>query len=370
MNDKKPDTKFVGKVHKILLDDSVRTGIRTSAIAQDNKRMRIRVLPLQVLFPYSCDVVADKSGCVVTDSQCHIADIPCDIVDAMRDNLAIRERGEVVVKRLERSVGQRLSFTLEVPKHLLLLGINADDEKSYTRSLLANGGDLLELLVPVFHILHGEVLIEGAFPKAKRIKDLSDKVAGDVISYCGKFIHNLRDTQGYPYHVLILRQASRMRFYDLHDSLRPLGMLGKYTLPSGARPADTAVSRTFSGEEFLPSVLKSMCTCSHNFTNFAVAEPLSLEVGGLCGQEPSSVSFVQRGHIRQIAWRKDFWRSFRYHFKSIAITLKFTKISPVFLYYIIDSQWFNLNYCRCFGGCYQGGFSTILNSVSWPQMAA
>ena len=53
MNDKKPDTKFVGKVHKILLDDSVRTGIRSSAIAQDNKRMRIRVLPLQVLFPWT-----------------------------------------------------------------------------------------------------------------------------------------------------------------------------------------------------------------------------------------------------------------------------------------------------------------------------
>ena len=67
---------------------------------------------------------------------------------------------------------------------------------------------------------------------------------------------------------------------------------------------------------------------------------------------------------------KDFWRSFRYHFKSIAITLKFTKISPVFLYYIIDNQWFNLNYCHFFGGCYQGGFTTVLNSVSWPQMAA
>ena len=118
------------------------------------------------------------------------------------------------------------------------------------------------------------------------------------------------------------------------------------------------------------SILKSMCTCSHNFTNFAVAEPLSLEVGGLCGQEPSSVSFVQRGHIRQIAWRKDFWRSFRYHFKSIAITLKFTKISSVFLYYIIDNQWLNSNYCHCFGGCYQGGFSTVLNIISWPQMAA
>ena len=87
--------------------------------------MRIRVLPLQVLFPYSCDVVADKSGCVLTDSQCHMADIPCDIVDAVRDNLTIRERGEVVVKGLERSVGQ-----LNLRKFL---------QFSYTISLIING---------------------------------------------------------------------------------------------------------------------------------------------------------------------------------------------------------------------------------------
>ena len=77
-------------------------------------------------------------------------------------------------------------------------------------------------------------------------------------------------------------------------------------------------------------------TGSHNFANFAVAEPLSLEVGSLRGQEPSSVSFVQRGHIRQIAWRKDFWRSFLFHFKSRRITLKITKYSPDFLYYIVN----------------------------------
>ena len=111
----------------------------------------------------------------------------------------------------------------------------------------------------------------------------------------------------------------------------------------------------------------------NNFTDFAVAEPLSLEVGGLCGQEPSSVSFVQRGHIRQIAWRKDFWRSFRYHFKSIAITLKFTKISPVFLYYIIDNQWFNLNYCHFSEAVIRAAFqpfSTVCHGRKWPHKRA
>lgn len=54
-----------------------------------------------------------------------MADIPCDIVDAVRDNLTIRERGEVVVKGLERSVGQ-----LNLRKFLQFF---------YTISLIING---------------------------------------------------------------------------------------------------------------------------------------------------------------------------------------------------------------------------------------
>ena len=117
-------------------------------------------------------------------------------------------------------------------------------------------------------------------------------------------------------------------------------------------------------------LLKSMCACSHSFANFAVAEPLSLEVGGLRSQEPSSVSFVQRGHICQIFWREDFWRGFRYHFKRLGITLKFTKNPPDFLYYIIDNQQIKSSFCRFFGGPFQGGFSTVLNGKSQSQMAA
>ncbi len=161
-----------------------------------------------------------------------------------------------------------------------------------------------------------------------------------------------------------------MRFDNLHDGLRPLRMLWKHALPASTRSADAAFSRTISREKFLSSILKSMCACSHSFANFAVAEPLSLEVGGLRGQEPSSVSFVQRGHIRQIFWREDFWRGFRYHFKRLGITLKFTKNPPDFLYYIIDNQQIKSSFCRFFGGPFQGGFSTVLNGKSQSQMAA
>lgn len=75
MNKKNPDTQFVGKIHKALLDDSVCAGVRTAAVAQDDESMGIRVLSPQVLPPYSCDVVADKPGGVMADSHCHIPHI-------------------------------------------------------------------------------------------------------------------------------------------------------------------------------------------------------------------------------------------------------------------------------------------------------
>ena len=250
MNNKKSDTQFVGKVHKILLDDSVRAGVRTSTIAQDNEGARAGILLLQMLFPDSGNVVTDKLGCVMTDSQRHIAYIFGHIIDAVWDNLTVGEGGEVVIKGLKRSVGQSLSLPLEVPEHLLLPGVNADNGQSHARRLLTNGSDLLELFVPVLDILHGKVLVERAFPKAKGIKDLMNKVARDNVSDRGELTHDLCDTQGYPYHILILRETRCVRFDDLHDSLCPFRMLGKHTLASSSRSADAAITRTFSRKKF------------------------------------------------------------------------------------------------------------------------
>lgn len=370
MNDKKPDIQFVGNVYKILLDDSVRGGVGPSAITQDNAGTSIEVLLLEIFSPDSRNAVADKLGSVMADSQRHVAYIPGNIIDAVRNNLTVGEGGEVIVKGLERPVGQRLSLPFKVPEHLLILGVNANDGKSNRLGFFADGRDTLELFISVLDLLNGKVPIEGTFPKANGVKDLTDDVAGDVVSHSEKFTHDLSDTQGDPHHILILREACRMQFYDLHDSLRPLRMLGKHALPASTRSANTAVTRTFSGDKFLSSILKSLCACSHNFTYFAIAEPLSLEGGGLGGQEPSFVSFVQRGHIRQIFWREDFWSDFRYNFKSLAITLKFSKNSSDFLYYTIDNQQIKSSIYRFLGGPFQGGFSTVLNGKSWPQMAA
>lgn len=191
MNKKKPDTQFVGKIHKVLLDDSVCAGVRSSSVAQDDKGMCIRVLLPQMILPYALDVVAHEPGGVVADSHRHIPHIFGDIVDAVRNNLSVGEGGEVVVKGPECTIGQGFSVTLEVPQHLLLLRVNADNGKPNGFRLLADGRDASELFVPVLDILQGEVLIEGTLPKYKRIKNLADVVTVYIITGLRQFIHNL-----------------------------------------------------------------------------------------------------------------------------------------------------------------------------------
>ena len=237
MNHKKPDTQFVGKVHKILLDDSERGGVGPYVITQDNEGTSIGVLLLEMFSPDSRDVVTDKIGRVMANAQRHVTHISGHIVDAVRNNLAVREGGEVMVKGLERPVGQCLSLPFEVPEHLLLLGVDADNMKSNSLGFFADGRDTQELFISVLDLLHGKVLIEGTFPNTKGVKDLTDEVAGDVVSHREKFTHDLSDTQGDLYHILILREACRMRFDNLHDGLRPLRMLGKHALPASTRSA-------------------------------------------------------------------------------------------------------------------------------------
>ncbi len=177
MNDKKSDTQIVGKVHKILLDESVRGGVGPSAITQDNGGTSIGVLLLEMFSPDSRDVVTDELGRVMANAQRHITRISGHIVDAVRNNLTVRERGEVMVKGLEWSVAQCLPVPFEVPNHLLLLGVDADDRKSNSLGFFANEGDTLELFISVLNLLHGKVLVGGTLFKAKGVKDLTDKVA-------------------------------------------------------------------------------------------------------------------------------------------------------------------------------------------------
>lgn len=83
MHNEKPHIQSVGKIHKVLFDYPVGTGVGTSAVAQDGNRTCIRILSLKVIVPDSFDVRADEFGGVVTGTHCHVADIPGDVIDTV-----------------------------------------------------------------------------------------------------------------------------------------------------------------------------------------------------------------------------------------------------------------------------------------------
>lgn len=129
-----------------------------------------------MLVPAPVYIVTDELGSVMAGSEGHIADVFRHIIDAVWSYLTARERGEVMVKGLEPSVGQSLPLALEVPKHLFLLGVNAYNRKAYGLYLFTDECNALELFIPVIHLFHRQFLVERAFPKFKGIKDLTGKV--------------------------------------------------------------------------------------------------------------------------------------------------------------------------------------------------
>ena len=68
MHNKKPHIQSVGKIHKVLFDYLVGTGVRTSAITQDGNCPCIGILFPEVIVPDPFDVLADKLRGAVADS--------------------------------------------------------------------------------------------------------------------------------------------------------------------------------------------------------------------------------------------------------------------------------------------------------------
>jgi|GEM_PF-6222595 len=120
MHNEKIHIQSVGKIHKVLFDNSVRAGVRSSSITQDDHGMHLRVFLMQVV-PDSGYVVADKFGRIMIGSQCQISDICSDIIYSVRYNLRFSERLKVMVVRLWLSHTECLSITFEVPYKFFFL---------------------------------------------------------------------------------------------------------------------------------------------------------------------------------------------------------------------------------------------------------
>lgn len=339
-------TQSVGKVHKVLLDNPVRTGVGTATVAEDHHGMGIWVLLPEMFVPYPRDVVTDKLGCVMAGSNGQVALVLRDIVDAVRHNLAVGKGLEVVVKGLGVPHAEGTTITLEVADEFLLLGIDAKNGESKPGTFLTHVADVQELCVPFLGIPHGKVLEELTVAKAKRLKYLTDMILRDFTSEVNHAPMYLRDRQRHPENILVLWQSCEMRLDDQTKRLHPFGMVGQLELASATRTADAPLPGSIPGAEFADALTDCIFAVSHFFTNFADA--MSAKGERAFRKVVPHLAFIELRHKRQTCWRKAFWRSFLSHFKSLAITLKVKKISPDFLYCIIDNQYVKLNFYHFF----------------------
>ena len=346
MYDKKPYTQSVGKIHEVLLDNLVRAGVGPSSVAKDHDSPGIGIPLPEMSVPYPLDVLADELGGVVTSADCHISGVCGHVIDAMRDNLPVAERGEVVVEGYELVFGQSLARPFEISRHLFLLGVHADDGEVDVCGGFAHGSDLLELLVPVLDLLHGEFLVERPLPQLETAKNLFDQIPGDVMSARLQFVYYLLDAEGYPHHALVLGKPCRVRLDNLQYSLRPFGMLRNFPFTPTALTADAAGRQDWARLKFFDTFSYRMRTNSHYFTNFAVADAIGLQLFGFRRDEVPSVPLVQACHKSQITLRQHIWRRFLYHIMSFEITHKVTKNPPDYQIYLIDIQYIKPLFCR------------------------
>lgn len=329
-------TQSVGKVHEILLDNPVRTGVRTASVAENHHGMGIWVLLHKMFVPYPRDVVADKLGSVVVGTECQIAHILRDIVDAVWNYLSISERLKVVVKRLGLPDAKRTSLSLEVTDEFLLLCVDAQDGEPQLCTLLPDVSNMQKLNISLLGIPHRKALEELPVAEAKGLKYLTNMVFGDVASVVNHSTSYLWDGQRYPEYILVLRESGKVRFDDQTEYIHPFWMKWQLGLTASAGAADPSLFGSVPGAEFFDALTDGIFAVSHFFANFANA--MSAKCERTFREVVPHLAFIEFRHKHPALGRKAFWRSFLNHFKGLAIFFKVKKFSPDFLYYIINNQ--------------------------------
>ncbi len=184
-------------------------GVRAAPVAQQQQRVGLGVIELQVLDPHAAQVVTDELGGVAAGAQGHVALVGVDVVDAVRHDSAVREAGKVVVVDPAGTRRVALARPVEVAQHLLLLGVDAQHGQVLIGEGRTVAADFLELLVALlnlFHIVHFQQL---AFLIAAHTKHLGDVVAADLQAFAGQQGHDLTAVEVGPLHPVVLRKARR-----------------------------------------------------------------------------------------------------------------------------------------------------------------
>ena len=237
------DAQSLGRFHETPFELPAPGIVGTSSVTKDADTLCTWIYMTEVLLPLFYQTVACKLRCVVACTEGHVAGIPHDIVDAVRNHLAVGERGVVMVVYLHRfsSVGSPV-VTSERAKEFLLLRIHTEQRRARFLTPFPQLLYVFELLVAQLAVSHRQCLYGLASGVPFCLYNLPDGI--EAYLYMVLLIEyrlDLRGSQPEPLCIGILRESCDVKFYYLAEDGYILGMLGERTLPASSLFADSAL---------------------------------------------------------------------------------------------------------------------------------
>ena len=217
--------------------------VGSASVTKDVDTLCTWIYMTEVLLPLFHKTVAGKLRSVVTCTEGHVAGIPHDIVDAVRNHLAVGERGVVMVVHLYRfgSVDCPV-VTPERAKEFLLLRIHTEQRCACFLAPLPQPLYILELLVTQLAVSHRQCLYGLASGVPFCLYNLPDGIEAYLyMVLLREYLPDLRGSQPEPLCIGILRESCDVKFNYLTEDGYILGMLGERALPSSPLLADSAL---------------------------------------------------------------------------------------------------------------------------------
>ena len=327
VHDDNPQPDSVGERDEILLDDVMGAGIGAAAVAKNDNHFGIGIEMSEMLVPAGFDVVADKLGGVVAGADGEVPRVAGNVVDPVRDNDAVGERGEVVVKGLRSGCAEYGPLALEVADRLLSLGVDADNRNAGFDTNPLDGADFLELLVPPLDFAHRDILAERPRPEPVFPDEPADVIFGNVYSAAGKLPSDSGSIDIEPDRALVHRVACHMLGHYSHKAFPPFRMLGYFVFRTASWLADSAVAGTRFLTKFTNSLAYRLCG---NFEK--LAQRLYRKAVGpdrlACNKKPS-LPFIECHKECFFLFFKLYWEFLLQLCNCLEFNYKNTKIFPV-----------------------------------------
>src|SRR6266542_4155080 len=161
------------------------------------------------------DAVAGKCAGVAADAEVDVTAIAFEIVQAVRDHIAVCERREIVIEDADRFVGEQMAVAIEFAQKLTLFRVDTEDRIEGIEVKLFVETDDFELLIAIRRRSHRRGFERLTTAKTKVLKQLFDHAAVGRGAEFGQAVDDGADGQVGPQRAGLHGVAGRVNFEDL-----------------------------------------------------------------------------------------------------------------------------------------------------------